>query len=349
MQEDTPLLNNSIKRKSSQFFCPSTSTPIITHNSSEELIKYASDVSTEEISQIPQVPIIKGIRDMFLSCFAFSTLYLTMKILILDGYSVPQLLIWRCSVIFIISSIYAYYAKVQGGPFGPKEDRIWLHCRGTFGAINVVTFFLSLQHLDLGDALALSFIVPVIMPIISYLWIGEDYTCLDAGAAFIAMVGVVFISKPEFLFGSDGPDSVSNGLGLFYALVAGVTGAFSNISIRKISKKSNSIHIVIYIMLWTLPVCFAMVATSPEGIKLDFNYLQIFEHILVATLSFLGHFWLARSLLSTPARFVSPILFTEVFFAYITQWLVWEIPPTSNSTIGVMLVAFSLLILNFKI
>ncbi|KXN67218.1 hypothetical protein CONCODRAFT_61232 [Conidiobolus coronatus NRRL 28638] len=286
---------------------------------------------------------------MFLSCFAFSTLYLTMKILIMDGYSVPQLLVWRCSIIFIFSSIYAYYSKIQGGPFGPKEDRIWLHCRGTFGAINVVTFFLSLQHLDLGDALALSFIVPVIMPMISYLWIGEDYTGLDAGAAFIAMVGVLFISKPEFLFGSDSTDGGSNGLGLFYALVAGVTGAFSNISIRKISKKSNSIHIVIYIMLWTLPVCFGMIASTPEAVKLDFNYLQIAQHIMVAMFSFLGHFWLARSLLTTPARFVSPILFTEVFFAYITQWSFWGIPPTSNSTIGVALVAFSLLIINFKI
>ncbi|KXN65143.1 hypothetical protein CONCODRAFT_80860 [Conidiobolus coronatus NRRL 28638] len=272
-----------------------------------------------------------------------------MKFLIKDDFPVSQLLLFRSVTTAVGCTIYAYYAKIPGGPLGPPEDRFWLNFRGTLGAVSIVTFFLSLENLTLGDTLALSFISPVIMPILSSIWLGEDYTSIDAIATFIAMTGVTFISKPEFLFGSDDPNGGSSSIGIFYAVIAASTGALSNISIRKISKKSTSIHIVNYMMLWTLPVCLGMIYNEPSAFKFELNYFQAGQFLIVAFFSFIGQYWLGRSLLTTPARFVSPIMFTQVFYAYINQFVFWGIMPTSSSTVGVALVACSLLLLHFKI
>ncbi|KXN67219.1 hypothetical protein CONCODRAFT_80245 [Conidiobolus coronatus NRRL 28638] len=354
MLENTPLINNNLRSGSGESLGSSSANNyginIEAQASSDELIKCGSLSDTSnEIGGRDDVPVAKGITDMLLSCFSFAVENLVTKMLLKGGFEVPQLLLFRSALTAVGITLYAYYSKLPGGPFGPKQDRYWLHFHGITGAIYIMTFFMSLEYLDLGDALALSFITPVIMPIVSAIWVGEDYTSLDSGAAFIAMTGVIFISKPEFLFGSADPDGGSSNLGISCAIIAAMFASVSNISLRKISKKSSSMQVVNYMMFWMLPVSVGMIAYEPELFKFEIDYIQLVQFAILIFTSFLGQYWLGRSLLTTPARFVSPIIFTKVFYAYINQFIFWGIVPTFYSTVGVILVAFSLTLLSYKI
>jgi drug/metabolite transporter (DMT)-like permease len=355
MLENTPLINNNNFKSGSGESLGSSSANgygvnIEAQLSSDELIKCRSTSSTSnEIAGDGEVPVIRGIIDMFLSCFSFAVENLVTKMLLNGGFEVPQLLLVRSALTAVCITSYAYYSKLPGGPFGPRQDRYWLHFHGITGAIYIMTFFLSLQNLELGDALALSFITPVIMPIVSAVWVGEDYRPLDAGAAFTAMTGVIFISKPEFLFGSGDSDGGSSKLGIACSIVAAMFASVSNISLRKISKKSSSMQVVNYMMLWMLPVSIGMLAYKPELFKFEIDYIQVIQLATLILTSFLGQYWLGTSLLTTPARFVSPIIFTKVFYAYINQYLFWGVAPSYTSTVGVILVACSLALLSFKI
>jgi drug/metabolite transporter (DMT)-like permease len=349
MIEEKSLINNDLKSRSSETIASSSSTVVNINNQDGNIKKYGSFDTTTEVILVPQPSVFKGIIDMFLSVLAFAIMHLTMKFLMKDGFPVSQLLLFRSVTNVLGCTIYAYYAKLPGRALGFHKDRFWLNCRGTLGTVNLVTFFLSMSYLQLGDTVALSFITPVVMPIASSILLGESYTILDAGATTVAVIGVAFISKPEFLFGSGDTNTDSSGLGLFYAVVAGISGALANISIRKVSKKSSPTHVLNYMMMWAMPVCLIMMVNDLESVKLDLSSLQIVQFLIVGIFSFLGQYWLGRSLQYTPAKYVSPIMFTEVFYAYINQFIFWGIMPTSSSTIGVLLVAFSLMMIHCKV
>ncbi|KXN67220.1 hypothetical protein CONCODRAFT_87098 [Conidiobolus coronatus NRRL 28638] len=350
MKESSPLVNNSLGLNlSGSVDTSSSNAPNTQSHTDENLIKYGSiEDAAKMTEEVARVQVTRGIIDMFLSCLAFAIEHLVIKFLIKAGHQASQILLFRSVTTAIGITAYAYYTRAQGGAFGSKEDRYWLNFNGIFGAVSIVTFFISMQHLDLGDTLALSFVTPVIMPIISYIWVGEDYTLLDAGATLIATIGVTFISKPEFLFGSDNPNGGSSLKGVIYAFIGATTAALANISIRKISSNSTSIHTVNFVMIWIMPICAGIIAYHPELFRFDINYIQVIQYCVVVLTSFLGQYWLGRSLLTTPARFVSPIIFTKVFYAYINQYVFMGIPLTISSTVGVILVACSLLLLQIK-
>jgi drug/metabolite transporter (DMT)-like permease len=351
MKDSSPLVNNSLGLTlDGSVDVSSSKAPNTQSHTDENLIKYGSIEDAAKITEeVTQSQASRGIIDMFLSCLAFAIEHLVIKFLIKAGHQASQILLFRSVTTTIGITAYAYHTRAQGGAFGPKEDRYWLNFNGVFGAISIVTFFISMQHLDLGDTLALSFVTPVIMPIISYIWVGEDYTLIDAGATLIATIGVTFISKPEFLFGSDNPNGGSSLKGVVYAFIGAITGGLANISIRKISSNSTSIHTVNFVMIWILPICLGIIAYQPELFILDISYVQMVQYCAVVLTSFLGQYWLGRSLLTTPARFVSPIIFTKVFYAYINQYVFLGIPPTISSTVGVILVACSLILLQFEV
>ncbi|KXN66875.1 hypothetical protein CONCODRAFT_43440 [Conidiobolus coronatus NRRL 28638] len=244
---------------------------------------------------------------------------------------------------------YAWYYNIPGGSLGPRNDWYWLNFRGILGSVATILFYVSMTHLDLGDSVAMTFIAPVIMPILANVWLKESYSALDALATLFAMSGVVFISKPAILFGADDAGGSSSPEGIVIGLVSALLASVGNISIRKVSPNSHTIHIVNYMMLWTLPVCFGMIVYGYNTINFNLTPKALFCFIIVSICSFFGQFLMSRSLLTTPTRFVTPIIFSQVIFAYINQFLFWGVHPTQTSTMGVVLVAISLILLSFKI
>lgn len=99
----------------------------------------------------------------------------------------------------------------------------------------------------MADASTIQFSAPVFVIILAYFILGEAITVLQIFTGLLALLGVVFVSKPKFILNliesSSNVDINYSGIGL--AIVAAVSTAFGMIMLRKL--KTTPVHVVV---LW---------------------------------------------------------------------------------------------------
>lgn len=146
--------------------------------------------------------------------------------------------------------------------FGLAGHRIDIILRAVFGSIAAITIYMSYRLIPLADASTIQFSAPVFVFILAYFILGERITILHIFTGLIALVGVVFVSKPKFILQAFDPSMIDNVNynGIFLALIAAVTTAFGMIMLRKL--KQTPVHVVI---LW-----FSISATISSSIALYF-------------------------------------------------------------------------------
>ena len=98
--------------------------------------------------------------------------------------------------------------------FGHPRSRHLLVARGTVSGCAVVFFYAAVERLPLADALALNFLSPVILTLMSRAVHGEAPGKSGLAAAVATVAGVALVCQPEALFGgSGGGGGGSAGLG----------------------------------------------------------------------------------------------------------------------------------------
>ena len=143
---------------------------------------------------------IKGLSYMAVSAFLFSVMTLLVKVAGNSG--VPPI-----HVVGVRLGCQAMLAAVAGGcyfrinPFGPPAKRRLLWLRGFAGSTSVALFFWGLTKLPLSDATVLFFTNPIVAAIVARFVLGEKWGYFEAGAALVSLLGVTFISRPQFIFG----------------------------------------------------------------------------------------------------------------------------------------------------
>ena len=63
--------------------------------------------------------------------------------------------------------------------------------------------YFSLQYLSLSDAVALTFLVPMVTAFLAFVLLHEKYSILEAICSVFSLAGVVLIAKPTFIFGNE--------------------------------------------------------------------------------------------------------------------------------------------------
>ncbi|TPX45025.1 hypothetical protein SeLEV6574_g04141 [Synchytrium endobioticum] len=70
------------------------------------------------------------------------------------------------------------------------------------GFAGITVSWLAVQRLSLSDSTVLGFLAPIVTAVASYFILKEPYEVVDAIAGLFALVGVIFIARPTFVFGS---------------------------------------------------------------------------------------------------------------------------------------------------
>ena len=92
---------------------------------------------------------------------------------------------------------------VMANPIGPyKEGKkfLWVIFRGLFGGIQITCYFFAFTQIPVGDATTLTFTAPVITGFLAICMLHESWGWLDGIASCFCFVGVIFTSKPAWLF-----------------------------------------------------------------------------------------------------------------------------------------------------
>ncbi|CAO3624291.1 unnamed protein product [Cunninghamella blakesleeana] len=275
---------------------------------------------------------IAGLLCMALSAFAFSLMSLFVK---MAG-----------------SLLGCAYFKVN--PLGDKRLRGILAFRGLIGAVGLAFFFYSITKLPLPDATVLFFLNPIFTAILAAIFLKEVFTLFDMFCSACCVVGIILVSKPEFIFGQhhngDGSDkndlldnnedALSRMLGISAALIGAMLAAIAYCTVRKIGKNVHfMVHVVYFGFASTIFSFFGMVfiqgTVIPEG---SYEYSIL---IMVGITAFLGQCLLNKSLQLAPAGKCTLVRMNDVFFAFVLSITVLHEVPDIYSTIGAIVIVMA--------
>lgn len=138
----------------------------------------------------------KGTIYGVLSAFSFCAAQVVMKRT--KHFSPSDISLIRYIVSLILMVIILRYHKLK--LLGPRKQFKLLLTRGIFGAFSLLSFYFSLMLMNPSDSVALLHSSIIITAVLSRLFLGEKLTLAHFFAIVLTANGVLFISKPSFIF-----------------------------------------------------------------------------------------------------------------------------------------------------
>lgn len=111
-----------------------------------------------------------------------------------------QLLFWRMLLSMVLCVIYIVWRQIPHGVLGNPEVRWLLATRGITGFFGIYGVWYSIQYLPLSEATVITFIAPNLAGYWCHIFLKDPYTRTEQLASFLALGGVVLITKPASLF-----------------------------------------------------------------------------------------------------------------------------------------------------
>ena len=93
------------------------------------------------------------------------------------------------------------FAKMH--PLGVKGERITLFFRGVFGFLGFALCYVAYRMIPFADASTIVYSAPVYVSIFACILLKEECGAFQTFTIALTIMGVLLISKPTFLFGSD--------------------------------------------------------------------------------------------------------------------------------------------------
>ncbi len=209
-------------------------------------------------------------------------------------------------------------------------NRPLLLARALFGFGGLLCFFYALTAMPLGDAVVIMNTSPIWTAVLAVLVLKERVTPALAFALALALVGVVLIARPPFLF-----DGASAPLWpTIIALIGAVSAGAAYVSVRALRKTDEALVIVFWFPLIATPLTIPMMADNlvmPEGL----------EWLMLAGLGItvqIAQVFMTKGLHLETASRGTAITSVGVVFAFTWGVLFFDEQPTSTSLIGAALI-----------
>ncbi|MGS1017594.1 DMT family transporter [Allosphingosinicella humi] len=201
--------------------------------------------------------------------------------------------------------------------------------RAALGLTNMALAFTALSYLPLAEAATIGFVAPLFAVLLSALILREHVGRHRWSAVAVGFTGVLIVMQPQ---GSALPAA---GLGI--ALLAAFGVGCVTITIRQIAKTEATQTIVLWFTLSSMVVTGAM---------LPFFGQAHTPHVwaILAALGFFGgiaQLLLTASLRFAPVSVVSPFDYSQLLWAVLLGWMIWDTHPLSTTWLGAAIIIAS--------
>lgn len=200
--------------------------------------------------------------------------------------------------------------------------------RGLLMFLSAFLFFGAIEFMPLADAVALSFISPMLTTVLSGLFLKEQIGLRRYLAVFVGFIGVLIIVRP-------GTESFS--LPALMALGAGLSLAFFNILTRSVATEAPPLVALFYAGITgsVIGAVFAQAVWVPVS-SADYGLLA-----LIGFLGTSGHGLLILSFRYGEASFVAPFMYFEIVTATVFGYLIFGDFPALLVWVGVAIIVLS--------
>lgn len=265
----------------------------------------------------------KGILFIILSAFSFACMNMCVR-LAGDLPSI-QKSFFRNFVAAIFAGMILYKKKIKFS--GEKENLKDLIMRSVFGTLGILCNFYAIDHLVLSDASLLNKMSPFFAIIFSYFLLKEKINPVQWMGLCVAFIGCLFVIKPSVGMFSD----LAALLGLFGGMSAGLAYTL----VRRLGERGEKGPFVVFFFS-----AFSCIATLPFMIAQ--YHAMTWEQLIILLLAGLfaagGQFSITAAYFHAPAKEISVYDYSQIVFAAILGYLMFEQKPDLYSVIGYILI-----------
>ncbi len=282
---------------------------------------------------VPDDDVKKGIAMIVISTVLFAALWVLVKLLS-NRYSVYEISFFRNFFALIPACLMLY----RHGDFNVlKVARISGHVwRAVLGVVSMMLGFASYTMMPLANAVAISFMSPLVITALSVPLLGEKVGIHRWAAVVVGFVGVLVIVNPGEGFLNQGA---------LVAIGAAVVSSLAMITIRQLNKTDHPVAIVFY---------FTLFASLFTALPLPFVWVtpvDLHDWMLMLGMGIAGgagqHF-MTRAFGLAPASVISPFNYISLLWSTFAGWLVWGDVPLANVFLGATVVVASGLFILYR-
>ncbi len=204
--------------------------------------------------------------------------------------------------------------------------------RGGFLMGATICFFGALAVLPLADTLALSFISPLLVTLLSPWLLGEKVGWRRRLAVGLGFVGVLIIVRPGF-------QEVS--FGSLLALGSGCSFAFYVIATKKLAGTAPPLVTLTYTALLGNVVLSGVMLAGGEGVWIWPDTEAWAMMAGIGAIAVVGHFLLIRSYDFAEASLLAPFYYSEMIMSATLGYLVFGDFPDSWTWAGIAIIVAS--------
>lgn len=273
------------------------------------------------MSRVAQHP-VQGFIAALGAVAVLSIMDAVMKHLVL-AIGIIAVSVWR-SAANLLLSLMLYRPRRSRWP-EPKVLRVHL-LRGAVLTVMAAFFFWGIGRVPLAQAIALTFIAPLIAMFLAALMLGEKVGRSSIGGSLVAFAGVIVIVVGQ-ANSHAGPDVL---LGIAAIMLSALCYAFNIVLMRRQALAAAPLEINFFqcatiLALWLVAVPFAGVPAWPAG--------QVQWVVLASLLSTAGTLLFAWGYARGPASYLAATEYSGFIWASILGWLVFR-EPVSPTTLG---------------
>jgi drug/metabolite transporter (DMT)-like permease len=212
------------------------------------------------------------------------------------------------------------------------EKLTWHIGRAFINATSMLSWFMALSLMEVGDATAVSLIGPVFVAILAMVFLGEHVGPIRWLGIFLAIVGGLIVVRPGFT-------EISSGVWL--VLFSAVAVSNSKLIAKILTRHDSPTAIVAYMTILTIPITFVpafFVWQTP-------TLYQLFFLALIGVFGTIGHLLFVQAYKLADMSLVEPAMFTRMIWAALISLVLFaEFPsPWTWAGAGVIVVGTTLL------
>ncbi|KAI8933399.1 hypothetical protein NX059_010014 [Plenodomus lindquistii] len=268
-----------------------------------------------------------------------------------------QVIVARMGITFILSSAYMWWTNVPDFPLGARSVRGWLLLRASFGFGGLYCLYYSVHYLPLAEATVFRFLVPIVTAWLCSVFLGQAFTRKELIAGLVALMGVIIIAHPPWLFGEvndeihpkkpsiiDKVTPAQRFIAILVSIlgVAGASGAYT--MIRVIGNRAHALMSVNYFaLIATIGSTIALLAIPGIGFQKPQAARDWILLVAMGVLGFILQFLLTAGLQLDKSSKATSMLYVQVIFALAFDWGIWGVIPGGWSMFGGAIVIASTL------
>ena len=219
----------------------------------------------------------------------------------------------------------------------PKRSAMKLHVeRGVISAFMALSFFYAITTMPLAEAIAISFVAPIVALYLARVLLGEEIRREAIAASVLGFLGTLVIVGGQFGLGREDAGPVRPELiyGLIAMAVSTLLYAYNFVVIRKQSQVAGPVEVATFhsgvgglvLMLfapffWAMPSADALISVTAAG-----------------ALTVAGSMSIAWAYARAEAQALVPMEYTGFVWAIVFGWLFFREPVTLTTLVGAVLI-----------